>query len=59
MPNSALEGLLDTCRARQPQLVEQVGSMMAELEDMSVLWVEQWHIALLELQVCFLHVLIG
>lgn len=26
-------------------------SMMAELEHMSVLWTEQWHIALLELQV--------
>ncbi|KAL0031856.1 hypothetical protein WJX79_000268 [Trebouxia sp. C0005] len=45
-----MQGLLDSCRARQPQLVEQMATVMTELEHMSVLWVEQWHIALLELQ---------
>lgn len=48
-----MQGLLDSCRARQPQLVEQMATVMTELEHMSVLWVEQWHIALLELQVLF------
>ena len=42
---------MEGCRSRQPELVEQVESMMTELEHMSVLWAEQWHIALLELQV--------
>lgn len=46
-----LQALVDSCRARQPELVQQVESMMTELEHMSVLWTEQWHIALLELQV--------
>lgn len=46
-----LQALVQSCRARQPELVQQVASMMTELEHMSVLWVEQWHIALLELQV--------
>ena len=46
-----LQALMDSCQARQPQLVKQMESMMAELEHMSVLWTEQWHIALLELQV--------
>ena len=46
-----LQALMDSCQARQPQLVEQMVSMMTELEHMSVLWTEQWHIALLELQV--------
>jgi len=46
-----LQALLDICQARQPQLVEQMAAMMTELEHMSVLWMEQWHIALLELQV--------
>ncbi|KAL0054989.1 hypothetical protein WJX82_005498 [Trebouxia sp. C0006] len=45
-----LQALLDSCQARQPQLVEQMATMMTELEHMSVLWIEQWHIALLELQ---------
>jgi len=48
-----LQALLDSCQARQPQLVEQMATMMTELEHMSVLWVEQWHIALLEMQVLF------
>lgn len=48
-----LQALLDSCQARQPQLVEQMATMMTELEHMSVLWIEQWHIALLELQVLF------
>ncbi len=48
-----LQALLDICQARQPQLVEQMAAMMTELEHMSVLWIEQWHIALLELQVLF------
>lgn len=47
-----LQALVDSCRGRQPRLVQQVESMMTELEHMSVLWAEQWHIALLELQVC-------
>ena len=46
-----LQALVKSCRARQPELVQQVESMMTELEHMSVLWAEQWHIALLELQV--------
>lgn len=46
-----LQALVQGCRARQPELVQQVESMMTELEHMSVLWAEQWHIALLELQV--------
>ncbi|KAL0019463.1 hypothetical protein WJX77_007420 [Trebouxia sp. C0004] len=45
-----LHALLDSCQTRQPQLVEQMATMMKELEHMSVLWIEQWHIALLELQ---------
>lgn len=46
-----LQALVQSCRARQPEQVQQVESMMTELEHMSVLWAEQWHIALLELQV--------
>ena len=46
-----LQALVQSCRARQPELVQQVESMMTELEHMSVLWAEQWHLALLELQV--------
>ena len=46
-----LQALVDTCRARQPELFEQVERMRTELEHMSILWAEQWHIALLELQV--------
>ena len=50
----ALEALLASCLARQPQLVEQAELMMGELEETSVLRIEQWHIALLELQVKYL-----
>ena len=46
-----LQALVESCRAMQPELVQQVEGMMTELEHMSVLWAEQWHIALLELQV--------
>ena len=46
-----LQALVDSCRARQPDLVGQVQTMMAQLEQMSVLWSEEWHIALLDLQV--------
>lgn len=46
-----LQALVQSCHARQPELVQQVESMMTELEHMSVLWAEQWHLALLELQV--------
>lgn len=46
-----LQALVDACRARQPELLDQIERMMTELEYMSVLWAEQWHIALLELQV--------
>lgn len=46
-----LQALVESFRARQPELVQQVESLMTELEYMSVLWTEQWHIALLELQV--------
>lgn len=46
-----LQALVQNCRARQPELVQQVESVMTELEHMSVLWAEQWHLALLELQV--------
>lgn len=46
-----LQALVESFRARQPELVQQVESLMTELEHMSVVWTEQWHIALLELQV--------
>ena len=46
-----LQALVQSCRARQPEVVQQIESMMTELEYMSILWAEQWHIALLELQV--------
>ena len=46
-----LTALTDSFQARQPELVQQVKIMMAELERISVLSIEQWHITLLDLQV--------
>lgn len=46
-----LTALTDSFQARQPELVQQVKTMMAELERISVLSIEQWHITLLDLQV--------
>lgn len=43
--------LVDSFRARQPKLVQQVKDMMTQLECVSVLAIEQWHITLLDLQV--------
>ena len=46
-----LKDLTDSFQAGQPELLQQVKLMMAELERISVLSIEQWHITLLDLQV--------
>ena len=48
---SSLLELTESIQARQPALLQQVKIMMTELDRISVLSIEQWHIALLDIQV--------
>lgn len=50
-----LQALLEGFQARQPELVQQVKQMMVELENISVLSIEQRHITLLDVQVTQLY----
>jgi hypothetical protein len=50
-PSEQLRDLVEGCKSRHPTLVAEVLVMMEELERITILWEEQWHTTLLEVEV--------